>query len=153
MRKNLGWIARAITLAAVLMVCAGLLSAGEKKLMHCFVFTPIAGATDADWAAFAKATDELPSKIPGLHRVWHGKLLRNLAVFMPDSETRKKFTEGVDTVQGGVMRRIREYGVCMEMDDEKALKVYADHPAHREWEAVYGKVRQPGTTTFDIIGR
>jgi hypothetical protein len=49
--------------------------------------------------------------------------------------------------------RVRKFGVCMEMDDEAALKVYADHAAHKEWEEAYSKVRQPGTTTYDILGQ
>jgi len=143
----------ALTCVAVLLLFAGLLTAGEKKLMHCFVFTPLDGATDADWAAFYKATDELPGKIPGLSKVWHGKLLNNLTIHFPDREARKKLAAGEAKVAGEITQRVRVYGVCMEMDDQAALKTYAGHPAHKEWEAVYGKVRQPGTTTFDILGR
>src|SRR5262245_48865554 len=110
------------------------LPAADGKLMHCFVFTPVAAATDADWQAFYKATDELPSKIPGLMNVWYGKLRRPF------------------TVQQDGAKLVRQHGVCMEMKDEAMLKKYADHPAHKEWEAVYGKVREPGTSTFDIIG-
>ena len=40
----------------------------------------------------------------------------------------------------------------MELDDEDALSVYADHPAHTEWIKVYEKVRQRGTSTFDLLG-
>ena len=127
--------------------------AGEKKLMHCFTFTPIEAATVADWDAFYKATDELPGKIPGLSRVWHGKLLRPMAILNTDRETGKKLAAGEENVTGPVTRRVRSYGVCMEMADEAALKVYAGHPAHKEWDAVYAKVRQPSTTTFDLPGR
>ena len=49
-------------------------------------------------------------------------------------------------------KRVREYGACMELDDEDALSVYADHPAHTEWVKAYEKVRQRGTTTFDLLG-
>lgn len=114
-----------------LFLLAGVLSAGEKKLMHCFTFTVIEEATEADWQAFYKATDELPGKIPGLNKVWYGKLRRPLRV-------------GEAT---------RQFGVCMELDDEAALKVYADHPAHTDWVKVYSKVRVPRTTTFDILGQ
>ena len=100
----------------------------ESKLMHCFAFTAIAEATDADWEAFYTATDELPSKIPGLNRVTHGKLL----------------TPNVGDAQ-------RDYGVCMEMTDEPARQAYGEHPAHAEWVEVYSKVRVPGTTTFDYL--
>jgi hypothetical protein len=102
--------------------------AAESKLMHCFAFTAIAEATEADWQAFYTATNELPSKISGLNRVTHGKLL----------------SPNVGDAQ-------RDYAVCMEMTDEAALRAYADHPAHAAWVEVYGKVRVPGTTTFDYV--
>ena len=100
----------------------------ESKLMHCFAFTAIAEATEADWQAFNTATNELPSKIPGLNKVTYGKLL----------------TPNVGDAQ-------RDYGVCMEMTDEAARKAYGEHAAHAEWVEVYGKVRVPGTTTFDYL--
>ncbi len=110
--------------------------AGEKKLMHCFAFTPVDDATDADWEAFQEATDELPSKIDGLNKVWLGKLRRTQTIYGKTGEAKE-----------------RKNGVCMEMDDEAALETYADHVAHREWEKAYFKVRQRGTTTFDILGK
>ena len=102
--------------------------APESKLMHCFAFTAIAEATEADWEAFYTATDELPSKIPGLNKVTHGRLL----------------TPNVGDAQ-------RDYAVCMEMTDEAARQAYGEHPAHAEWVEVYSKVRVPGTTTFDYL--
>jgi hypothetical protein len=121
---------RMIAVLFAVTMAAGVLSAGEKKLMHCFAFTAIASATEADWAAFNKATDQLPEKIPGLTRVWHGKL-------------RGAMDEGESA---------RTHGVCMEMNDAATLKAYAGHEAHKAWQAVYVKVRKPGTTTFDILG-
>lgn len=140
-------------LTVALLLAPVLLTAGEKKLMHCFVFTPVESASEADWQAFFKATDELPSKIPGLRRVWYGKLRVPLAILTTDAATRKKLAAGEKDVTGPITRLMRQWGVCMEMDDEAALKVYADHPAHKAWEQVYFKVRQPGTTTFDILGQ
>jgi len=139
-------------LVALLLIAAPV-SAGEKKLMHCFAFTVIEGAGDAEWKAFQSATDALPQKIPGLTRVWHGKLRAPLAQFTTDGATRKKLGAGEKGVSGPVNRLSRQYGVCMEMDDEAALKTYAGHPAHAEWVKVYEKVRVAGTTTFDIIGQ
>ena len=112
-------------------------AAGEEALMHCFAFTEIEDASDADWEAFRKATDELPSKIEGLEKVWHGELRRPLRVFNRGSEE----------------PLVRQHGVCMEMRNEAALEAYAEHPAHEEWVTAYEKVRQPGTTTFDILGQ
>lgn len=109
-------------------------TAGEKALLHCFFFTPIAEATQADWDAFYKATDELPAKIDGLNRVWIGKLTERAAVSQQ-------------------VKLGRQYGGCMEFGDEAALARYAAHPAHDAWVKIYEKVRVPGTTTFDIVGR
>lgn len=125
----------AAALAAATLLCAPAL-AGEKALMHCFAFTEIEGASQADWDAFYKATDELPSKIEGLNKVWVGKLRRPLTQYNSQGE-----------------RTQRQHGVCMEMTDEKALETYAKHDAHTEWVKVYEKVRVPGTTTYDILGR
>ncbi|MGH9627535.1 MAG: hypothetical protein ACRD7E_04210 [Bryobacteraceae bacterium] len=130
---------------------AGTLSAAEDTLMHCFAFTPVENVSDADLKAFYKATDALPDKIPGVKRVWYGKLRRPLPQFSTSADTRKKLAGGEKSATGDVTMSTRAYGVCMEMDDEKALQTYADHPAHKEWGEVYEKVRVPGTTTFDII--
>ena len=123
----------------------------QQKLMHCFYFTAVEGATDADWQAFYKATDALPGKLPGLVSVSYGKLQRPMAVFMPEAETRKNLKPGTTKITGEFGRVVRQYGVCMEFKDQEALKTYTPHPAHKEWEAVYGKVRQYGTTTVDIL--
>lgn len=138
--------------AAFLFLFTASLSAADKKLMHCFYFTPIENASQADWDAFHKATEALPGKIPGLTRVWHGKLMRPATQFSTDAETRKKLQGGEAKATGPVTARVRTHGICMEMDNEAALKTYAGHPAHKEWESLYGKVRQPGTMTFDIVG-
>lgn len=115
--------------AALLFASAA--SAGEKKLMHCFAFTPLKSATPADWNAFYKATDDLPAKIKGVSKVWYGKLARPFEA------------EGMS----------RSYGVCMEMTDQAARKLYGDSPAHSDWTKIYSKVRDEPTTTFDILGQ
>src|SRR5271155_248759 len=92
--------------------------AGEKKLMHCFAFTELEGATKADWDAFYKATDELPKKIKGVDRVWYGKLANPL------------------THNGAK----RTFGVCMEMDNAAVREKYGNDPAHAAWTALYDKV-------------
>ena len=113
------------------MLLASTALAGEKKLMHCFAFTAVDSATPADWQAFYKATDELPSKIKGISHVWYGKLARSLRV--DDA--------------------VRQYGVCMEMADQSVREDYGRNPAHDEWTKAYSKVMVPGTTTFDIVGQ
>ena len=147
-------LSRMLRFATCLIIVAGALSAGEKKFVHCFSFTPEAGATEADWQAFFKATDELPGKIPGLNKVWYGKLTRPLTVYSTsDAEARKKLAAGEKEVTAPLSRVVREWGACMEMDNAAALKTYADHPAHKEWEKVYFKVRQYGTNTVDFMGQ
>ncbi len=125
------------TLLAILVLAPAGGTAGEKALMHCFAFTEIETATEADWSAFMKATNELPGKIEGLNKVWVGKLRRPLRQY------------GRNQAEPAT----RQSGVCMEMADEAALAVYASHAAHGEWVAAYEKVRVAGTTTFDILGR
>jgi hypothetical protein len=129
--RKLTHITRLALLAAGLFLFTGLAPAGEKKLMHCFAFTPIESATPAEWKAFYDATDQLPKKISGISHVWYGKLRRPV------------------TVDGNA----RKYGVCMEMASEDTLKAYTDHAFHKQWMDVYSKVRVEGTTTFDILGQ
>jgi hypothetical protein len=113
------------------MLLASTAFAGEKKLMHCFAFTVVEGATQADWDAFYKATDDLPKKIKGVSHVWYGKLQRPLNA-------------------GDAMR---QYGVCMEMDNAEARRSYGSDPYHKIWTDAYSKVRVEGTTTFDLLGQ
>jgi Stress responsive A/B Barrel Domain len=112
--------------------CAtGRLTAGsEKTLMHVFAYTPLEGSTMQDFETFKKATAGMVGQIPGLRRVWVGKLREPLPV-----ET-----------------RIHTFGVAMEFDNAQALDAYAKNPAHAEWSKVYEKVRKEGTLTLDILG-
>ncbi len=142
------------TLSLLVLCAAGLGSAlaADKPLTHCFLFTPVAGASDADWKAFYAATDALPGKMPGvLNRVSYGKLVRKFGALSTDAETRKKLTAGEKDVAGKVNVATREYGVCMEFASQAALKTYATHAAHSEWNAAYEKVRVEGTNTFDFV--
>jgi hypothetical protein len=54
-------------------------------------------------------------------------------------------------VTGQINQQVRQFGVCMQFESEAALKAYAPDPAHKEWEAIYSKVRVAGTTTIDFI--
>jgi len=60
--------------AAAILMSPSTARAGEKTLMHCFAWTPVKGATAADWETFYKASDALPKKIKGITKVWYGKL-------------------------------------------------------------------------------
>jgi len=127
-------LVRVTVLLTGAILFGGISSAGEATLMHCFYFTPIAEASQADWDAYYEATDELPSKIKGLRRVWAGKLRERAAVSQQ-------------------VKLGRTFGACMELTDEAALEAYTKHPAHAAWVKAYEKVRVPGTTTFDILGQ
>lgn len=138
----------------LLGVCSTLAFGQQRTLMHCFTFTEVPEATAADWDAFKKATEELPSRIAGLKRVWHGKLARPLGLLQTaaalDAENQKKLREG-EAVPVQIKMIRRQYGVCMEFEGPDALKAYAKDPAHEAWVKVYEKVRVAGTTTFDIL--
>lgn len=140
----------------VCLMAALNLHAGEKGVMHCFTFSEVEAATPADWDAFAKATDELPSKIPGLLHLMHGKLARPLGLMTSaapmDEEATKKYRAG-EPVQASVKVLRRQYGVCMHFKDEESYKAYGKHEAHTAWNKVYEKVRQYGTTTYQILGK
>ena len=126
--SSLALLALAFTVLPTTLGAAG-------GLMHCFVFTPLPDAGAADWKAFYEATEELPEKIDGLNNAWAGKLRRPVRQYGRD----------------GGEPKLREYGVCMELEDEAALAVYAEHPAHTEWMKVYVKVREAGTLTYDVL--
>src|SRR4051794_6649874 len=96
-----------------MIAATGLLHAADKPLMHCFTFTAVEGATQADWDAFHKATDALPKTIPSVTKVWYGKLVRPQSVYNPDQEAGKKFRDGAATATGEFTRLQRQYGVCM----------------------------------------
>ena len=144
---------RLATLLAGLSLSATMSVAAEKTLMHCFAFTPIESASQTEWDAFYKATDELPKKIKGLKRVWYGKLARPLAqnqLKFADPEVRKKMTaDKKGTTEFAIVER--KNGVCMEFDNQAAFQAYGTADAHKTWVAVYEKVRVPGTTTYQIV--
>jgi antibiotic biosynthesis monooxygenase (ABM) superfamily enzyme len=135
MRKLLA-VRTALWMGGALLFMAGCLvgqqtGTPQKTLLHVFAYTPLEGATQKDFEDFKKATGDLVGKVPGLRRVWVGKL-------------REPVPAENDI--------IRTYGVAMEFDDVQALAAYANHPAHKEWEKAYEKVRVRGTTTLDILG-
>lgn len=152
---NISHVYRVAALAAGSFLCTNAAQAGEKDLMHCFTFTAMKDATDADWQAFYKASEEMPKKIPGVKRVWTGKLARPMTfsqVTKVDDEAKKKIAEG-EAAPAEVKRVVRQYAGCIEFKDAAALKAYAEHPYHAEWMKAYEKVRVEGTTTFDLLGQ
>jgi hypothetical protein len=141
--------------AAVFLLSANAARAGEKTLMHCFAWTSIKEATPADWEAFFKASDALPSKIKGINKIWYGKLtapLGQTTVTKIDPDNLKKLRAG-ETAIGEVSRTPRDWGMCMEMTGAAAREAYASDPYHKVWTDAYAKIRVDGTTTFDILGQ
>jgi len=140
--------------AMALTGLAANLSAGEKNMMHCFAYTAIEKATPAEWEAFQAASDAMPKKMKGVvKRVWLGKLQNTLAQYAVPADARKRLVAGEKEVEAKIQLRPRQYGMCIELVGHNNLKVYAEHPYHKEWIAAYEKVRVPGTTTYDIIGQ
>lgn len=141
--------------SAGMLLATGLAAAGEKGMMHCFAFTPIKEATQADWDAFYKATDMMPIKMSAeVTKVWYGKLRAPLAQWrILDPAAAKQARAGEKDVTSKIQFFSREHGVCLLMTSEAALKTYTANPFHKEWMAAYEKVRVAGTTTFDIIGQ
>jgi hypothetical protein len=144
---------RLATCLAGLALSAVASLAAEKTVMHCFAFTPIETASQAEWDAFYTATDGLPKKIKGLKRVWYGKLARPLSqnqLKFADPETRKKMVaEKKGTTEFSIVER--KNGVCMEFQDKAAFDAYGEADAHKTWTDVYSKVRVAGTTTYQIL--
>jgi hypothetical protein len=137
------------------LLCAITAQAGEKKVMHCFAWTPVKEATPADWDAFYKASDALPKKIKGIKQVWYGKLVSPLSqtmVVKAEDAARKKLSAG-EPATVDAQRTPRDYGMCMEFETPAALKAYDTDPYHKVWTDAYAKVRVEGTTTFNILGQ
>src|SRR5437899_11471866 len=100
-------LTRIAACAATFLLMSGAASAADKTLMHCFAWTSIKEATPADWQAFFKASDAMPSKIKGVTKVWYGKLASPLGQTTIatdiDAETRKKYVAG-DKISAEVQR-------------------------------------------------
>jgi hypothetical protein len=141
------------TCIAGIAITAAAALAGEKTVMHCFAFTPIETATQVEWDAYWKASDALPGQIPGLKRVWHGKLNRplsqNLLKFADPEAGKKMRADKKGTTEFSIVER--KHGACMEFDNLQAFQSYGAHPAHKTWVDAYAKVRVEGTTTYQII--
>jgi hypothetical protein len=126
MHKPLG-----LLLAGALLFSAGVLvgqkqMTGEKTLIHTIAFKPVDGATPEQIQEVFAATRKMAAEVPGVRRIWTGRV----------TNRGPQFT----------------HGIVMEFDSQKALEAYAPHPAHREWEKIYFKVRTPGTNTIDVVG-
>ena len=114
-----------IATAAILVFGAGLLVGANrfskpKSVLHIVTVKWKADATAAQKDAVLKGVEKMAGEIPGVKNVW------------------------MDTikVQGAGFNNV----FVMEFADAAAFKVYADHAAHKEWEAVYLPIRETSTT-------
>lgn len=136
-------------------VCAPAIAA-EKTMLHCFTFTPSTTASAADWTAFRQATLRLPAEIRAVRKIWIGKLAKPLPQLLPEGDVSEAARDALLAGRpAGIQVRLaqRTEGVCMLMNGAEALQAYAAHPYHKTWDALYSKVREPGSTTFDVLGQ
>ena len=102
----------------------------QKSTVHCVAWTAKDGMTPADLDRFKADLGKLPGMFPGLQRIWVGKLSRPI-------------TSGDAT---------RDYGLAIEFTDMAAKQAYSDSARRDEWMQLFGTVRNPGSTSFDVVG-
>ena len=101
--------------------------AGQKTLIHTIAFKQMDGTTPEQLKEAWAATLKMAGEVPGIRNVWMGRV------------TNQTMNEAT-------------HGIVLEFESADALAKYAPHPAHREWEKIYFKVRTPGSNTIDVLG-
>ena len=114
-----------IATAAILVFGTGLLVGANrfgkpKSILHIVTVKWKAGSTAAQQTAALKGVEKMAGEIPGVKNVW--------------MDTLKVQGDGYNAV------------FVMEFENAAAFKAYADHAAHKEFEAVYLPVRGESTT-------
>lgn len=110
---------------AVLLFGAGALVGANRfakpsTILHIVTLRFKAEATATQKADVLKGVEKMAAEIPGVKSVW---------------------TKGIK-IQGD-----RYNGAfVMEFENQKAFEAYADHAAHKAWEATYLEVRDQSTT-------
>lgn len=125
--------------AALLALGAGIGAAANKygkpkSVIHVVTLYYKDGTTDAQKKAVLDGIEKMAASIPGIKNVW----LRPIKV---QGNVQEKQPDG--TLQNKMMTD----AFVIEFESEEALKVYADHPAHREWEKIYVPVRGQSRTS------
>ena len=104
-------------------------AATQKTTIHAAAWTARDGLTQQEFESFKNETAGMVGTVPGLKRAWVGKL-RAPVTF-----------DGVK----------RDYGIVLEFDNVKSKEAYSDkHPS--PWYEDFGKLRQPGSSNFDVVG-
>lgn len=129
--------------AAAAILCAalgaGLLMAANqfgrpKSVIHVITLYYADGTTDEQKKTVIAATEKMASEIPGIKNLW----LKPVRV---QGEVQEKQADG--TIKP---RRMTD-AMVIEFESEAAFKAYADHPAHKTWEAIYVPLRGQSRTT------
>jgi hypothetical protein len=125
--------------AAILALGAGLGVAANKfgkpkSVIHVVTLYYKDGTTDEQKKAVLDGIEKMAAAIPGVRNVW----LKPLRV---QGNVQEKQPDGT------IKNRTMTDAFVMEFESEEALKVYADHPAHKEWEKIYVPVRGQSRTS------
>ena len=102
----------------------------EKTTIHCASWTAKKGMTQAQFENFKKGFAKLPDKFPGMRRLWAGKL-------------------GEPVTFNGL---IRTHAIAFEFDNLAAKRAYSASPNRPEWQELFSTVREPGSSSFDLVG-
>ena len=101
----------------------------QRTVVHAAAWTALDTMTPQQFDDFKKLSASLVGQVPGLRRIWVGKLRAPV------------------TMEG----QKRDYGVIIEFDDVKTKNAYSDtHP--EPWYSTFNKLRKPGSTNFDVVG-
>jgi hypothetical protein len=125
--------------AAILALGAGIAIAANrygkpKSVIHVVTLYYKDGTTEEQRKAVVDGIEKMAAAIPGMKNIW----LKPLRV---QGEVQEKQPDGA------VKSRRLTDAFVMEFESEEALKVYADHPAHKEWEKIYVPVRGQSRTS------
>ena len=101
----------------------------EKTVLWAAAWTALDTMTPQDFERLKTETAGLVNTVPGLRRVWVGKLLE------------PKTFDGVE----------RTYGMVLEFDDVKSKKAYEANPLP-PWREHFNSMRAPRSTNFDVVG-
>jgi hypothetical protein len=124
-----------VVLAGALLFVSGWLLGNENAVtqqttIHAAAWTAADSMTQQDFDNFKKLSAGLVGQVPGLRRIWVGKLAKPITA------------EGIQ----------RNYGVVLEFDDAKSKEAYSSNRPP-EWYATLNKLRNPqGSTSFDVVG-
>jgi hypothetical protein len=101
----------------------------EKTLIWAAAWTAADTMTPAAFEALKTETASLVGRVPGLKRVWVGKLLE------------PKTFDGVT----------RNYGMVLEFDSVASKNAYTKLPLS-PWRENFNKLRTPRSSNFDVVG-